>query len=130
MRQPPPLDRQDARGVDGLLDYLVRLEVAAKRKLAGRAERTADRTTGLRRDAQRRASGVAHHDSLDRMPAVELEQRLGREGTIRLAHRDRSQRGDPEISFERRTQRLGHIVHRLERGCPPREPTPELLDAV
>ena len=53
MRQAPAFGRQHARGIERLLDDLVRLEVAAERKLARGAERTPDGTARLGGDAKR-----------------------------------------------------------------------------
>src|SRR5258708_29888764 len=64
------------------------------------------------------------------MAAVELEQRLRRQGVVRLADGDRLQRRDPEIPLERSPQGLRHVVHRLERAGSARQPTPELLAAI
>ena len=69
--QALPVRGQAARGVADLVDDLGGLEVAGEAQLAGRAERAADGTAGLARDAQRvplalpPAGRIVHEDRLD-----------------------------------------------------------------
>ena len=70
------LGRETARGEADLVHDLGDLEVASEAKLTGRAERAADRTTGLARDAQRvplarsRPRRIVHQDRLDEGPSA------------------------------------------------------------
>src|SRR5207247_7540062 len=122
--------REDARRVDRLLHDLVCLQVAPKRELAGRAKRTADRTTSLRGDAKRGAVCIAHDDRLHRVAAVELEEGLGGETAVGLRDRDRPERGRTKGGVERTPQRLRDVNHGLKGGGPTSEPIPDLLAPI
>src|SRR5205823_7395985 len=109
---------------------LVRLQVAAERELACGAERAADGASRLRGDAKGRAVRVAHDHRLDRVPAVELEQGLGREPVIGLGDCDRTQRGGAKLSRERFAQGLRQVFHGPEIRHPASQPGPYLLAPV
>src|SRR5207302_8488327 len=99
-------------------------------KLPGGAERAADRTTRLRRDAQRGTVHVAHHDRLHRVAAVELEEGLGGAATVRLRYGYRPERCGAELGIQRDAERFRQLAHRVERRGAAAEPAPDLLAAV
>ena len=79
--EPLALGGEAARGMADLVDDLGGLEVAPEAQLAGRAERAADRATGLARctacGARGAAAGrVVHEDRLDERPSDEPVERL------------------------------------------------------
>ncbi len=118
VREPFAVACQGPGGQPHLIEDLGGLEIATEAQLAGRAERTAHRATGLARDAQgvalapARSRGVVHEDGLDRDPIVEpVEDLLGRtaigdhpvirgqrvvaEGLVERCSQRRRQRRDP-----------------------------------
>jgi len=129
MGEPLAVRRQPARGIEGLVEDLVRLQIAAELSLAGRAERAADRAADLGGDAERGAPRVAHRHRLDRVSTVEPVEQLRGQAPIGGRLGDRLQRAEPEGSGEVGAEPGREVVHRLEGGRAAGEPTAHLLGA-
>ncbi len=104
---------QRAIGVPQLSDDLADFEIAVEALFAGRAERTVERATCLRRNAQRAAIGFRNVHRLDRVRFAHVEQPLaGAVGCSRVAH----DRGRPDLGVARQrfARRLGEIAHHFD----------------
>ena len=88
---------QPAGGVMHLPDDLAGGQVTLQPALACGAERTGHATTGLRRDADGGASGVAHDDRLDHRPIESAPGGLDRQAGVRRLLADRHEQGREEL---------------------------------